>query len=187
MKRLAALLCVLGLGLMAGCTGAPRDLSLSEEGPARPRTSSKPAPKDGAPVRLLACEDERPEGSPDGQIGFRMVNADEAPRTLEEWLRGELAARHPIAGEDADAVITLRPVLRKLYIESLSSSKSAVIVVKIHYTKAGHPGLVETYRGQATSMNWTGSDDELRAAFRKAFKTCWAEIERDIALFAKAE
>jgi hypothetical protein len=185
---LGLLCCAIGVG-GSSCSREPRRLTalppahateVGERSAELPRRVALP----GAPrVTLHALEDQRPEGAPAGVIGWQMVAMPDALEAVDSWLRGELASRYVLIANSADGLESqgvIRPALRKFYVESKVSSKTAVLVLRLTFERPQGESVTRTYRGQTAYMNWTDSDASWRRAMRAAFDACWRQIEADL-------
>ncbi len=70
--------------------------------------------------------------------------------------------------------------LKKAYIHSLSTSKSATLVLAVNYSQKGDDIKYSLYRGSDTSINWSSSQDEIHGAFNAAFIDLLDDLDKDL-------
>jgi len=70
--------------------------------------------------------------------------------------------------------------LKKAYIHSLSTSKSATLVLAVNYSQEGEDIRSSLYRGSDTSINWSSSQDEIHGAFNAAFIDLLDDLDKDL-------
>ena len=70
--------------------------------------------------------------------------------------------------------------LKKAYIHSLSTSKSATLVLAVNYSQEGNDIKSSLYRGSDTSINWSSSQDEIYGAFNAAFIDLLDDLDKDL-------
>ena len=70
--------------------------------------------------------------------------------------------------------------LKKAYIHSLSTSKSATLVLAVNYSQEGDDIKSSLYRGSDTSINWSSSQNEIHGAFNAAFIDLLDDLDKDL-------
>ena len=76
--------------------------------------------------------------------------------------------------------------LLKAHMISLSTYKSANIIVKVDPTVEGQLSSSKVYRGRDGSINWASSESEVQAAFNSAMNDLKQQIAEDISKQCKA-
>ena len=127
-----------------------------------------------------------------GKGGFGSLSyVDTYAESVPLWVRDGLAAlRHadcdvsfddtgvPAAPQGQFLVIDVE--IRKAYLHTIATAKSATIVLAVNYQPSGQPGQVKVYRKQKTSVNWTGSGSEVEGAMNSAMTAMLEDIADDI-------
>jgi hypothetical protein len=134
----------------------------------------------GAPcrVRLAEITDERVDAQSMGDIGGRPIRAD----TLA-WVRSGLASLDGggqitiVQAEPAD--LALKVELLKAYVISITTVKSANVVLRVRYAH-GSSGLDDRiYRGSEVGPNWMSTTGETEAALNGALSQVLDTIRED--------
>lgn len=165
------------LALVGGCT-APVQLA---RGDLASHRAVVPASESGAPrVRIGKIEDGRADPSL-GEITGRSVSSSEIPA----WIDDELAALASpgfvvVPGPAAD--LAVRPRLLKAYVDGVSVTKTAVIVLGVDIVAPGGTVTKHMYRGQHASMNWSSSAGEVVEALKGAAASCLEQLRVDLEL-----
>jgi hypothetical protein len=163
---------------LGGCApGTPIVLRAEDLGrppPAAPR----PAPHlPSRPRVVIEPVTDARGGSAAGRLGGRTVDMT----GLESYLEAALAA--PADGfdvsraDDAAApsgvpALRLRARILKAYIHSLSTSKSAVVVIEATFLAPDGSATVSLFRAQDVGVNWASGTGEVISAFRTAAESC---------------
>lgn len=138
-------------------------------------------------VHVKPIEDQR-EGSP----GFgSSSNVDLFAQHLPDWIRSAVGTLDnpkrkvvmPTAGtagraDPDDLTMTLR--IHKAYVQTVATSKTVHIVVSNRYERGGRVVATEYYRGSETSVNWSGSADEIESAMNRAMNSALVAMRKDI-------
>ncbi len=138
-------------------------------------------------VQVRPIEDQR-EGSP----GFgSSANVDLFAQHLADWVRSAVGTLDspkrrvvmPTAGtagraDQDDLAMTVR--IHKAYVQSVATSKTVHIVLSNQYERGGRMVATEYYRGSDTSVNWSGSADEVESAMNKAMNSALVAMRKDI-------
>jgi hypothetical protein len=109
-------------------------------------------------------------------------------KSVPQWVRdGVLSLEQygydvhfePVAAPTRD-VLTADLTIQKAYVNLVSASKVAIVVLGADYAKNG--AVIESivYRGQETGVNWANSADELEGAMNAALTRVLAAIAADI-------
>jgi hypothetical protein len=163
--------------LLAACSTAPVTL----DGNYRPakRTASRanvPAVVPTCDFHLANLEDRRPSTETLGVLaGGVVVRSEDFPA----WLRSGFATV-PGYAPGPERGIGLRVELLKAYLQSISTAKTAAIVVRVGYPggEAGERKVI--YRGENTSTNWSSSEAETRAALDAALAEVLGKVRADL-------
>lgn len=162
--------------LLAACSTAPVTL----DGNYRPakRTASRAKAPPAVPAcdfHLVSLEDRRSSTETLGSIAGRVVHAEDFPA----WLRSGFATV-PGYAPGPERGIGLRVELLKAYLQSISTAKTAAIVVRVAYPGAEAGERQVVYRGENTSTNWSSSDAETRAALDAALAEVLGKVRADL-------
>lgn len=164
---------VLWLGLVAGlCACVPKEVRL-------PGEYVRPAGRDiGAALpeaeacRIAAVvEDGRSEDDIASGFGLSMLKSADPAAWLRSGIFSLSSDRYrlvPPAGDTASNPPDLRMVvkLRKMYMLSLTTSKSATVVISVELADAQSRPFGNTMaRGTDTSVNWAYGEGEIGSAF----------------------
>lgn len=77
--------------------------------------------------------------------------------------------------------LTIDVELLKAYMLSITTSKSAVLVVRVIYKRADATVLTSrVYRGTDTSMDWAGTEGETNSAFQRAAAQVLSIVQPDM-------
>jgi len=162
---------------LVSCTG-PVTLS-PDFSPRAPNASAAQPAEHACRVRLAEFHDELTDPGTMGSIGFRPIRADTAA-----WVRSGLGtlARDPriqfVDGGQAD--LDLNVSLLKAYMISITTEKSANVVLRIRYTRPDASSDEQVYRGVDTGLDWAGTTDETQGALDDALAEALASIQRDV-------
>lgn len=132
-------------------------------------------------VFIRDVADKRMDKDTMGQIGDRTIHdADPA-----SWLRSGLLTlnrdKHiTIAGSQKDSDLDLDVDLLKAYIISITSDKSANVVVRVHYSRNGAALGERVVRGVETGWNWGNGADEVQTAFNYALEDLLKTLAQDV-------
>ncbi len=143
-----------------------RDFKLPPDGRERPS------------ARLLPLVDLRADASIMGAVGRRPVTAAETARWLQSELENALLANYRLGSADG-SLITIEPVLHKLYVSSVDITKTAVVVIELRITDPGGRNHSRHYRGQHASMNWNSTEGEILQAVQAAVRQCMNRIKAE--------
>lgn len=168
------------LALLTGCVTAPVQLGRAD---LANRQSAVRASDPNAPrVWVGKVEDGRSDATLGGLAGRSFSSAE-----LPAWIDGELAALASpgfvvVTGPVADpaARLVLRPRLLKGYVDGLTVTKTAVIVLGVEIVAPGGTVTARLYRGQHASMNWATSESEVIGALQDAAGACLEQLRVDL-------
>jgi hypothetical protein len=177
--RLIAGAVALSLSL-GGCQNPP--VALSDH--YTPRESARPAKllpgETACRVQLGDIHDLRESADEAvGTIGYRPLRLNDTAG----WVRSGILTitRSPkINFVDANADLVLNIDLLKAYIRSAPTSKSANVVIRVHYAVHGLPADETLFRGLDAGMNWNSEDGEAQSALDRALSQILVNLSSDI-------
>jgi hypothetical protein len=167
--------------LSSGCVPPPArlDLTHASVGPVVTVTPLAGA----ARIRVLPLEDKRMNTDNLGRVAGRVFSANE----IGDWANQRLQRLSstafvlvPDGGTGEPPRLTLQPRLLKTYVDSVSVSKSAVVVIEVEFSSPASPNAVRVYRGQQTNLNWSSSAGELTGALEVALDRCALQLQGEI-------
>ena len=177
------LLLALTTSLLGAC--ASKQMTLGNRFSPEPGATTGEAAQSGACVMLLgAVTDER--ANP-GEIA-NLYESNIRHENITDWLHSGLLSlkRQGIrfetreAGDAPPALPELDVALIKAYVQPLSTSKSANLVVRVRVVRNGEVASERLYRGRDTGMNWWGSQDEMETAFNLALRDLLSRLAPDL-------
>lgn len=184
MRNLPARVCIASAGLLALAACSTEPITLSQG--FKPTESSLSAHKsrdgqDICRIHIGDVTDKRTEKDTLGQIGDRVIrDADPAA-----WLRSGLLTldrdkRIAIADSAKDADLDLDVDLLKAYIISITSDKSANVVVRVRYSRGGADAGERVIRGTETGWNWNNGAGEVKTALDDALEDLLKSLAQDV-------
>jgi hypothetical protein len=123
------------------------------------------------PFSVKSIDDER-EHSGLGMVVFTRVEGE----GFVQWFSHGITTLPGYSASPKD--VELRVTLLKAHMISLSTYKSANIIVKVDTTAQGRALSSKVYRGADGSINWASSESEVQAAFDSAM----VDLKRQIAV-----
>ncbi|MGY4827479.1 hypothetical protein ACVNIS_02755 [Sphaerotilaceae bacterium SBD11-9] len=112
-----------------------------------------------------------------GLVHLTRVDGD----SFSTWFADGLRAIPGHAQQGAPA--TMQVEVLRAYIHSLSTMKSANLVLRVHLATSGaSTSLTKVYRGVDRSLNWSSSESEIQAAFDGAMAHLQQQLAEDLAL-----
>lgn len=141
---------------------------------ARPKAVPVAAAPAACAFHVASFEDKRPSGATLGHIAGRAVFLDD----IQAWVRSGLATLPGYADAPTPASIGLEVELVKAYLQSLTTAKTATVVMRVAYPGAAAAPV--QYRGTNTSVNWNSSDSEAREAMNLALGDVLARMRTDL-------
>lgn len=167
----SALACVLITLVAAGCAMPPAHLDFAAP-PGSTDATPAVAKADAPRVYLAPLEDLRLDQENIGQVGGRPYRAASIMPWLEQELREQVAAHVQLVSVDSKPALIVHPRLHKLYVDGLSVTKAAIVVLELSFTTPEGENSRRVYRGQFAGMNWWNSEAEMKTALRLALKNC---------------
>lgn len=138
-------------------------------------------------VYVRPIEDQRDGGPGFGSSG----NVDLFALHLPDWVKSAVgsldspkrkvvmpAAATAASADQDDLTMTVR--IHKAYVQTIATSKTVHIVLSNQYERSGRLVGTQYYRGSDTSVNWSGSADEVEAAMNTAMSSALVAMRRDI-------
>lgn len=130
-------------------------------------------------LRLGQVQDLRSDKMSLGEIGGRPITATDTLAwtrsgltTLDTDAKIELVGSGEQLSLDADIV--------KAYVYSITSNKTAHIVLRVRYTNADAPVAEKVYRGADNTGNWASGEGEARNALNRALASAISQIRTDV-------
>lgn len=152
--------------LFTGCTTTASRLTLAP-------SSNEEVTNSSPPFLLLPVADLRNDTSAIGHAGGRPFDAEGVQSWLNTELRNTCSGLSRSPGGRAGTILQVQPKLHKLYVDSLSVNKVAVVVLELEITYAANDSVVRRiYRGSSTGVNWWNTDAEFKQALNLALKDC---------------
>ena len=116
-----------------------------------------------------------------GMMGPRDVRTSDSAA----WLAAALATmkqdpRLHFVDDDKDAEFALRIELVKAYVMTMTTQKSANIVLRASYSRGGKELDTQVARGRDTGTNWANGADEAQGALNRAMSAAISELDNDI-------
>jgi len=101
------------------------------------------------------------------------------------WLSGALSSmkndpRLRFVDNDDDAEFTLRIELVKAYIMTITTQKSANVVLRANYSRNGTAIDTQIARGRDTGANWANGSEEVQGALNRALSAAVSELDNAI-------
>ena len=162
---------VLAAALLGGCSTSASRLDFA------PASSEQRAAADVGkepPFLLHPVVDVRTDKGAIGFAGGRPFNAEGVTQWIDAEIRAMCAALPSPSGQ-ASPIQSVSPRLHKLYVDSLSVNKGAVVVIEIETITADGKTSRRFYRGQSHKINWSNSDAEFRSALGSALADCLSQ------------
>ena len=166
--------------LSAGCAMRPAHLDFASS-PSTSGTKPHAAAQFDAPLICLApLEDLRLDKGNIGNVGGRPFDAKNIIPWLEQELHREVTLHVQLVSADSTPALFVRPKLHKLYVDGLSVTKTAIVVLELSFTTPSGATSQRIYRGQFSAMNWWNSEDEMKTALGLALKDCLEKCGPDM-------
>lgn len=178
--------------LLSACVSTvPLQMSDQYQPPTRPAWAAPAISPNSAVdchLRIATIQDLRPDPQSLGTI------AGQALRTSDSiaWIRSALASlsRDPqlVMNEQADsAEIRLDVELMKAYVINITGeTRSANVVLRVHYERNGQPLETEIYRGTDNALTWGAGQGESQSSFNIALSQIVEGVHRDVRALCSA-
>ena len=171
--------------LTYGCASDSTPITVNLKTPAsieEPVSVSTPRP---CFVAIKSIEDTRLRKNDAGKMGAHPIFVSDVKNWLKTSIRDYLRPGFQIAEDSTDPGPGVTPVqleitLKKLYHHLLPSTQSATVVLGIQSKKEGSGNQFNIYRGNSSSVNWTGSGDSIKDSFNEALVSTLHEISLDL-------
>ena len=164
--------------LFAACARDPLEFSGQYKPTSFASHRTNPAEAEACRVRITDIRDERSAGDAMGEVGGRQIHADAVG-----WIRSGFKTldRDPriklVDGPPADLDMSVEVL--KAYASSLLDSKSANVVVRIRFQKAGVDSE-QVYRGTDHGLDWAAGSGEAEASLNSALESMLNIVMGDI-------
>jgi hypothetical protein len=164
---------------LTGCV-APAKLNL---GQAAPALKHKPSAANASLVHVAAAQDCRINREDLGNVGGRPFSGQD----LLVWIdltMSQLGTEkfrvsvHPIPPEDT--AMRVHPRLLKAYVDSITTSKTSVIVIEVEIVCPDGTTLMRRFRGQDAGANWSSGEQEVIQSLRRALTRCTTKLRSEI-------
>jgi len=167
------------LGLMVGCDTTPAKLEFVPE--SRPQVSKAPATDKRPHIRIEPLEDARPDSENLGSVAGRAFSSGQLKQLVESELQRIASGSFVVASTEAEPVVfVLRPKLLKAYVGSISTSKTAVIVLECGFRSPDGTTSSSVFRGQYQALNWSSGEDEVKRSLVQALNRCLEEVQSEL-------
>lgn len=132
-------------------------------------------------VRIGAVSDARADTTAMGSVGGRPIRAADGAAWIRSALKSLARDKRLVVDGAPDASdIVLGAELLKAYAINITTDKSASIVVRVRYARAGAPDAAAVFRGADTDVNWFNGDEEITNQFNRALAQLVASVDRDL-------
>jgi len=115
-----------------------------------------------------------------GSISGRVVRAADSTA----WLRSGLESLGRDGGitlvKAGDPDLVLSADLLKAYVMSVTTAKSANVVLSVHTSRRGVSAPDQVYRGTDEGPNWIAGDDEAQGALNRALSQALVQVRGDL-------
>lgn len=118
------------------------------------------------------------------------ANFDLFAKSVPIWVRSALASLdgpkrkvllpQTSSSDTTAATLVMSVRIHKAYVEGLASSKTAHVVLSSKFERHEKVLATEFYRGSDTSVNWTGSADEVEHAMNSAMNSILRAMQMDM-------
>lgn len=137
------------------------------------------------PVRVVEIVDDRMDPKTLGEVGGRPVRA---PADANAWLRDVISGLQQYGvvvqfGEETPAparVIDARAELKTAWVASVTTAKTASVVLTVQYLRADTLLKAVDYRGSVSSVNWNSSTGEIQNMLDDAFGQVLRQVTTDV-------
>lgn len=173
----SALVC-LGL-VMAGC-GTPARLDLTQATPAL----EQKAPAVNAPlIHVAPAQDLRLNREDLGIVGGRPFSGSDLPAWINQTMVRLGTEKFRVTTAQTppqDVALQIHPRLIKAYVDSITTSKTAVIVIEVDIVRPDGTTLTRHFRGQDAGANWSSGEGEVIESLRRALARCGTKMRAEI-------
>jgi hypothetical protein len=178
----------LGVGWIAiclalvGCNSTAR-LDLSSQAPQAERVRHTVKTEDTV-VEFTTTKDSRLDPESLGAVARRRFDGDKVASWIDQALSTlgstNYSVRTGAEHRPGAGTIIIHPSLLKLYVDSLSTTKTAVVVIQLDFELPGSRRATHTYRGQYAGMNWGSGTGEVTSALNLALSDCLEKIDESL-------
>jgi hypothetical protein len=128
-------------------------------------------------ITVLGVKDQRVNTSGFGTLPSFDIYAESVP----DWVGRALEMLDPMVFSKRESVkLNLNVEIYKAYVHNQVTSKSANVVLKVHYLNNHHLIKSQIYRGQDTQINWSSSAEEVERGMNDAMSDVLQKMRIDI-------
>jgi len=168
--------------ILVGCN-SPRHVALTLTAADNYRPAPVPAAANQVVARFTPAKDCRLDRTSLGAVGGNIFDTGEVLSWLDQSFQTLGTAHWKAASQDPTTgapVVTIHPSLLKLYVDSVSVSKTAVIVIQLDFELPGDKTAQQIYRGQYAGMNWASGTGEVTSSLHHALDDCLLKINQSM-------
>jgi hypothetical protein len=177
----------LGLGLtLAGC-GTPAKLDLRQ---AAPVLEQKLAIAAAPLVHIAPAQDIRSNREDLGIVGGRPFSGSDLSAWINQTMLRLGTEKFRVSTSQTiphDTALEIYPRLVKAYVDSITTSKTAVIVLEVVIIRPDGSKIVRHFRGQDAGVNWSSSEGEVVESLRRALARCGMKMRSEIETLLRPE
>jgi hypothetical protein len=165
----------------AGCDVTPAKLEFVPVGTVIP-DPILPNPAHRPFVLIAPVVDKRPDPESLGMCG-RAFSSAQLGNWVEHELRGMASDGFVTTSKlpsDTSASITLRSRILKAYVNAISTSKTANIVLECEFVGSGGTVSTQLFRGQDQCLNWSSGEEEVKNSLKRSLARCIDLIKADL-------
>ncbi len=134
-------------------------------------------------IRLAGIQDLRTDPQVMGDIGGRMIHATDTVGWVRSGLEGlkqdpRIRLDDQASTDASDLVLDVDLV--KAYVLSITTEKTANVVLRVRYSRAGASAGEKVYRGVDLGANWVSGADETQSTFDRALTQLLEELDTDV-------
>ena len=138
-------------------------------------------------VYIPPVKDSRPAGDALGHASYTFLQED----NFIPWINSAMTALDEkmfvVVEEPSKSDITLQVEAVKAYLQGLSTSRVANIVIKAHISSVNHPQTTHVVRGNDTSVNWWGAGYEMKDSMNQAVNNILLKLEPKLQQYCNKE
>ncbi len=116
-------------------------------------------------------------------MGGRPFSGSDLPAWIDQTMLRLGTEKFRVAASPTaqqEIALQVQPRLIKAYVDSITSSKTAVIVIEMEIVRPDGTKWIRHFRGQDAGANWSSGEDEVVASLRRALARCGMNIRSEI-------